>query len=205
MTKIKRITLENIKAVGSYDLKLNGCSVLVTGKNRAGKSTILNDTINRFREKKTLILKENKQSGTSVMELTDGCIISIEQTPKGEKMSYITQDGEIIKNGVIGKITEKYFGSGKSFDIDRFLILPPKQQLQELLRTLGVDLTEIDTRYKKAYDKRTLLKQSFDTIVKNKKTEPVKVEQPIFDILNKQKTELLKQKNDIEAKNKTLE
>src|SRR5690606_2579309 len=93
------------------------------------------------------------------------------KTKAGEKLIFITKEN--IKTSVTRDIADRYFPKG--FDIDKFLKEGPKAQREMLQKIVGIDFTDIDTRYKQAYENRTFA---------NKQVEAEKLKlQPIDDNL----------------------
>lgn len=184
--KIKKITVENFKAVSSSTVDFDGCGAIVTAGNNKGKSTILRGLIDRFRgEKPEVILKEGEENGFSVMELTDGSRIEWKFTEKSESFAFITSDGIKMTTGVISAIGKKYFGV--KFDIDQFLKSTPKEQAKMLAVLVGLDFTEIDFRYKCAYDARTDANKEVTRLRGLDMKKPDEVENPDIESLRKQK------------------
>jgi hypothetical protein len=194
--KIKKIELTNLKAVSNQSADFNGCSAIITAGNNKGKTTMLKGLINRFRSQKPeIILKEGETNGNYVMELTDGARIEWKFTDKSESFAFITKDGFKMTTGVLKAIGEKYFGV--EFDIDKFLTSSPKEQSKMLANLVGLDFTEIDNRYKVAYDERTDANREVQRLRAINKTKPVEVEKPNIDSLKKELT-------DIQVKNSEL-
>src|SRR5699024_4099856 len=121
------------------------------------------------------------------IELTDGSKIQWSFTEKSENLSYITKEGIKQTTGVIKTIGERYFGH--HFDIDSFLNKSPKQQQKELQKVIGIDLDEIDARYKEAYSERTEKNRELKRICSLKLNEPEKVEKPNIGELKKEISE----------------
>ncbi len=173
--KIKNITVENIKAVSRQSLDLNGCSVIITGANNEGKSTVINGLIKRFQgEIPTKIVKQGEEKGKYTMELTDGSIICWMSNGKTENFSFTTSDGLVMKQGVLSAISEKYFG--KPFDIEKFINGGQQVQIKELQKICGIDLSDLDIEYQKAYSERTIANALKKSAIGKQKKEPVKVE-----------------------------
>jgi hypothetical protein len=194
--KIKKIEVKNFKAISDQNADFDGCSAIVTAGNNKGKSTLLRGLIDRFRgEKPEVILKEGEEKGFSILELTDGSKIEWKFTEKTESFSYTTADGIKMTKGVLSAIGEKYFGV--KFDVDKFLNSSPKAQSKTLGALVGIDFTEIDSRFKTEYDKRTDANKEVLRLRAIKLTEPVKVEKPNVEEL---KSEL----SDLKSKNKKL-
>jgi len=192
--KIKKIEVNNLKAISSQSADFNGCSAIISAGNDKGKSTLLKGLIDRFRgEKPEIIVREGQEKGNSLMELTDGSKIEWRFTEKSESFSYTTPEGIKMTTGVLKAISLKYFGV--KFDIDKFLNSSPSQQNKSLGLLVGVDFTEIDSRYKLAYDLRTEAKRDLDTIIFNAVDEPEKMIEPDVSLF-KEQLAAIQQNND---------
>lgn len=190
--KIKKIEVENFKAVSKKELNLNGCSAIVTAGNDKGKTSILTGLVDRLHsEKADIIVKEGEEKGFNIIELTDGSRIEWNFTEKSERLSYITADGIKQTSGVIGAIGEKYFG--KQFDIDGFLRSTPKEQEKTMQDLTGVSLDDIEERYKEAYQERTEANRELKRIRAIGKEKPEKVEEPNIDSIKEELKEARQQ------------
>ncbi len=210
--KIQRIEVKNLKAVTEQSFTLDGCSVIVTAGNDQGKTTLLKSLLDRMRGvKPEVILKEGQEKGYNIMDLTDGSRIEWKFTEKGEQFAYITKEGIKQTTGVLKAIGERYFG--KQFNIDKFLMSPPKQQIKQLQSLVGADFEEIDERLKNAQEERKEAKKELEKVEGKDLKEPEKVDPPdidgIKDKINKVKEEnkkLYEQwQRDNEAKRKKIE
>ncbi len=192
--KIKKIEVKNFKAISDQDADFNGCSAIVTAGNNKGKSTLLRGLIDRFRgEKPEVILKDGEKNGFSILELTDGSKIEWKFTEKTESFSYTTADGIIMTKGVLSAIGEKYFGI--KFDVDKFLNSTPKAQSKTLGALVGIDFTEIDSRFKTEYDKRTDANKEVKRLLGIKLAQPEKIDKPNIDSLKSKKAEIIEANN----------
>lgn len=172
--KIKKIEVKNFKAIKDQSIDLNGCSAIVVAGNNKGKTSLLRGLIDRFMSKKPeLILKKGESNGFNIVHLTDGSRIEWKFTEKTESFAYITKDGVEKKTGVLTFIGERYFG--KQFDIDKFINASSKEQSKMLQQIMDVDFSEIDERFKLAYDERTYI---------NRKVKEHEAQKPDFDIDN---------------------
>ena len=152
MSKIKSITVKNIKAITEQNINLDGCSAIITAGNNKGKTTLLNVLTDRLRsEKPKVILREGEENGLAEMELTTGEKFLWEVSETKDKLTFFTKDG--IKTPLVREISKRYFQ--EKFDIDKFLSESPKNQALLLQKFLGLELTELDREYKEAYDYRT--------------------------------------------------
>lgn len=191
MSKINSITLRNLKAVERADMTFNGCTVLVTGGNDKGKSTILAGMIDRLKGMKPeQVVRHGEENGIGILELTTGEKFTWEFDKNGkDELKFSTLEG--VKGSVTKAIAKKYFPT--SFDIDQFLISPPKKQSEMLQKLVNLDFTEIDARYKVAFEQRAdanreeyRLRQNLEKIV----TVPERVQPVSIDDLVKQKNEI---------------
>ena len=205
MVKIRQIEVKNFKAIKSEIAKFNGCSAIITAGNNEGKTSLLKGLINRFRgEKLDIILKEGESKGYNIIELTDGAIIEWKFTEKTESFAYTTKDGTKLTKGVLSTIGERYFGV--DFDIDKFLNSGGQAQTKELQRIVGVDFTDVDKRYKIAFDERTDANKEYKRLSNNREIKPTKIKKPNIDSLKEKlltaKTSNKKLSENWEKKNK---
>lgn len=174
MSKVKRITVSNLKAVSNLTADFNGCTAIITGGNNKGKSSFLKSLPDRLKQiKPDVILKEGENEGFAEWELTTGekFIWQFDnKTRAGEKLIFITKEN--IKTSVTRDIADRYFPKG--FDIDKFLKEGPKAQREMLQKIVGIDFTDIDTRYKQAYENRTFANKQLE--LEKLKLQPVNEE-----------------------------
>lgn len=153
MSKIQKISVTNFKAISDLEIDFKGCTAILTGGNNKGKSTFLHGVIDRIRGvRPDLIVKQGKKEGSGTIELTTGEKFIWEFDIDGtDKLIFLTKEG--YKTKVTKEIVARFFPP--TFDIDKFLNSPPKDQSKQLQKIIGIDFTEIDNRYKLAYDDRT--------------------------------------------------
>ena len=152
MTKIKSITVSNLKAVSSMTADFNGMTAIITGGNNKGKSSFLKALPDRIRGiKPSVVLKHNEKEGFAEMELVTGEKFTWNFDGKKEKLVFITERN--IKTAVTKDLSSYYFPP--VFDVDEFLNSTPKKQKETLQKLTGIDFTEIDLMYKAAYEERT--------------------------------------------------
>lgn len=187
--KIKTVQISNFKAISNEVAEFNGCSAIVTAGNNQGKSTLLRGLIDRFRgEKPEIILKEGEEKGFSFMELTDGSRIEWKFTEKTESFSFTTNEGVKMTQGVLSTIGKTYFGV--KFDIDKFLNASQTEQSKMLSDLVGLDFSDVDSRYKKAYDERTLLNAEVNRLRAIAKIKPEVVVAPEIETLKAEKLKI---------------
>lgn len=191
MAKVERIRVMNLKALSALEMDLKGCTVLVTGKNNSGKSTFLRALPDRLRGiKPDVILKHNESEGYAEWELTTGerFIWSFDdRTKAGERLTFITKtaSGAEVKTTITQDIMNRYFPD--IFNVDAFLQGTPAKQRKTLQEISGLDFTEIDNRYKAAYDDRTFANKKLEEA--KTKVKPINTSLPTeeVDVLSIQK------------------
>lgn len=153
MSKIQEISITNFKAIDEFQADFNGCTAIITGGNNKGKTSLLRGIPDRIRFiRPDVIVKEGEKEGKGEMLLDTGEKFVWEYNIEGkDKLTYITNTG--IKQSVTVEIGKKFFPV--MFDIDKFLQSAPKKQSEQLQAIVGLDFSEIDERYRVAYDNRT--------------------------------------------------
>lgn len=152
MSKIKKITVSNLKAVASLTADFNGCTAIVTGGNNKGKTTFLKALADRIRGiKPSVILKHGEKEGFTEWELTSGEKFRWSFDAKKEKVVFISEKN--IPQSLSKELAKYYFPP--IFDVDEFLNATPAKQKKTLQELTGIDFTEIDRLYKEEYEART--------------------------------------------------
>lgn len=154
MSKIAKIEIRNLKKIPFAELDLQGKSVIVTGSNDRGKSTLIRTLIDRIRgERPEMIVMQDQNNGKSFMILTTGERFEWEYDVKGkDKLTLYTAKNHRIN--VTKEIAAEYFPP--AFDIDVFMRAEPKKQGIMLQKLVGLDFTKVDAEYKSAYEARTM-------------------------------------------------
>lgn len=154
MTKVKRISVQNVKAIKDETLNLNGATAILMGANNKGKTTLLRSLKDRLLKLKAdQLVRQGETEGMYVMEFTSGDRIEWElstKTKSGEKLTLISSDGS--KTSAITEIISWF--APNNFDIDKFLNESPAAQRKTLEKLLGLDFSKLDERYAKAVEER---------------------------------------------------
>lgn len=174
MSKIVSIEVSNLKGVEFQSLNLNGASVIVTGRNKAGKSTLLRSIIDRIKgESPTRIVKDGTKKGHAFMELSSGERFEWLFDDEGkDKLVYMPKKD--VKVPVTKAIGSQFFP--ESFDIDAFLKSPPKKAGETLQKLVGIDFTTLDKEYDTAYKNRTAANNTYATLKARVGVAPEKVD-----------------------------
>lgn len=205
MSKVKRITVKNIKAVSDKTIEFNGCTAIITGRNNSGKTTFLRSLFDRCRGyAPEEVLKEGEVKGFSECELTTGEKLKWELTDNGEtvkeKLSYITDKD--VRQPLTMELRKKFLPD--VFDVDKFLNSPPKQQRETLQKIVGLDFTDVDNRYKQAYQDREDKNREFDRlhILFTNTQKPEEVHEVSLSELAAKKSEIRTTLNNLYLQNK---
>lgn len=153
VSKIKTIEIINFKAIDALGIDFKGCTAIVVGANNSGKTSFLRGIPDRIRgQHPDVVVKKGSTKGSGTLTLTTGEKFEWEFDTDGkDKLSFYTKEG--YKTKVTQEIAKRFFPP--VFDIDKFLNSPPKEQSKQLQKIIGIDFTDIDSRYKIAYDDRT--------------------------------------------------
>lgn len=152
MSKIQTIKISNFKSITDIEANFNGCTAIVTGGNNKGKTSFLKGLVDRIRfVRPEVMVKKGEKEGRGELLLDSGERFLWEFDTSGkDKLTYITEQG---RKSVTKDLGAQFFPP--VFDIDKFLQSSPKEQVKQLQAIVGLDFTQIDERYRKAYDART--------------------------------------------------
>ena len=152
MSKIQTIRIQNFKAITDLEMDFNGATAIITGANNSGKTSFLRGIVDRIRFiRPEVMVKKGATEGSGELTLDTGERFVWQFDVAGkDKLTYITKEG---RQSVSKEFGTQFFPP--IFDIDKFLQSSPKEQVKQLQKIVGLDFTDIDDRYKKAYDFRT--------------------------------------------------
>lgn len=153
MTKVKTIKVQNLKAISEMEVNFNGCTAIITGGNNKGKSSLLRSLTDRLANNGAgIVLRQGSADGFAEWTLTNNTRILWNFKEDGkDKLTVITADE--IKGSLTKDLRERLFGT--QFDIDSFLKKSEAEQYKMLEKMAGIDFTDVNARYKTAYDDRT--------------------------------------------------
>lgn len=154
--KIINLQAENIKRITAVEITPDGNMVQITGKNGAGKSSVL-DSIWYALAGGDVIPGQPIRTGENKAHIRldmGELIVERRFTDKGTYLSVTTADGDkkanpqTMLNGLIGEL---------SFDPLAFANMDAKKQFNELRRVakLEIDVDELDRLNKEDFEKRT--------------------------------------------------
>lgn len=156
--KIIKLQAENIKNIKAIEITPTGEAVILTGKNGAGKSAILDSIFLALGGKAEISpIREGEDRAEAVVDLGDYIVKKV-WTKTGERLEVLGKDGGVMKspqtllNAIIGKLT---------FDPLAFSVMAKdakgRQQQRELLMQLvGLDFTALDGKRTAIFNERTM-------------------------------------------------
>lgn len=152
--KIISLKAENFKKLSAVEITPEGNVVQITGKNEAGKSSVLDaiEAALKGRAGHRDTIKKGAEKGKIVLDLQD-FTITRSFTAENQYLKVETKDGFERKSPQ--KFLDELMGS-ISFDPLNFINTDAKKQRQILLEFSGLDLDSLDKQYSEIYSERTL-------------------------------------------------
>jgi DNA repair exonuclease SbcCD ATPase subunit len=153
--KIISFKAENIKKLKVVEITPKGNIVRITGKNEAGKSSVLDAIEMALVGKKAAgrgVLRKTTEKGRVKLDLGDFTIVR-SFTDGNNYLKVETKDGFERKSPQ--KFLDDIVGA-VSFDPMTFINADPKKQRQLLLDFSGIELGKMDDERKTLYDSRTI-------------------------------------------------
>lgn len=211
--KIIELKSSNIKKIKAVEMKLdeNQNLILITGKNGAGKTSILDSIWMALGGKKAVQdkpIREGEEKGEIEINV-DGYIVKRTFTEKGSTLVITNKDGEKYSNP---QEFLNYIIGNLSFDPLEFSRMESKKQVSELINIIGLDFSKFDEDKNKTQEDRIIvgregkaLAQHSEEEVKNAEALKDKEEVSVAE-LSKQLEEGAAKRNDyINARNKINE
>ena len=161
--QIKNFTIENYKGVKRVDITPSSNTIIIMGKNGAGKSSIIDGIKNLFAGKDKLIkrpIREGEEKAVLTADLGDYEIKRI-FTDKTDRLEIKSKDGSRFSSpqALMDKLT-----GGKTFDPNEFSQKSESEQRQTLLEITGLNLLEYDNEISKLKDDRLIVGRERDAI-----------------------------------------
>jgi len=155
MTKIVRLQSENVKRIRAVEIRPDGSTVVVGGRNGQGKTSLL-DTIEYVLAPKdhqcAEPVRRGEKKARGVIDLDNGLTVTRTMTPGGGGSLKVTaKDGaaypspQAMLDRLVGQLT---------FDPLAFMRLKPRDQADAVKRLVGVDFGAEDARRAKLYGER---------------------------------------------------
>ena len=151
------LTAENVKRLKAVQIKPDGPTVVVAGRNGQGKSSVL-DSIQMVLGGKDAVPAEPIRRGASSAKIileTDELTVTRKFTQRGGTSIEVTSKAGLkypSPQAVLDALT-----SSIGFDPLAFSQMKDKEQAQALRELVGLDTTAIDAERKAAYEERTVV------------------------------------------------
>jgi ABC-type phosphate transport system ATPase subunit len=151
--KIIEFRAENIKNLKAIEIRPSDDAVILTGRNGAGKSAILDSIFIALTGKKMEQPIRNGETRAEInVDLGDYRIKRI-YTEKGDRLEVLSKDGAMFKSPQT--LLNSIF-SNKTFDPMEFANMKEKPQRELLAGIAGLDFTELDAKRLNLYNERTI-------------------------------------------------
>jgi hypothetical protein len=199
---------ENVKKIKLVQLKPNGKTILITGANQQGKTSLVDSfwwTLggkNAMR-KTSEPIREGETEARSILEFQD-FIVERRYTLKSSYLYVTLKDEQRTPVHPAQSFIDKFLGT-ISIDPTEILQMSPKEQVENLLKLFKVydKVTELDGKYEGLYQKRWSIGQERDSAIGalenlEKPSEGISREEKSISDLSKKLTEAINFNNNIE-------
>lgn len=161
--KIISLQAENIKGIKAVFIKPQENTVVISGGNGQGKSSVLDAIFWALAGTKNMDKKPIREGMDQAFICIDlgEYIVERRMTTKNNTLTVKTAEGanftnpQTILDGMLGSI---------SFDPLEFTKLDSKKQLKTLKELLKLDFSEIENKYKDVYDDRTFINREISIL-----------------------------------------
>ena len=161
LMKIKSIKIQNLKAVSQAEINAEGKHVFLIAGNNKGKTTIgrlLSDVM--MGNRPSVPLTKGETNGFAEITLDDGMVIKWAFDENKDTLTVISKEGHKVSGAAT---LLKSLAGGMNFDVNAFLALQPKKQKEAMEKIIGVDFSEVNAKYEKAFTRRTAAKRDLTT------------------------------------------
>jgi len=156
--KILKLVSRNIKNLKAIEITPAGDAVLLTGKNAAGKSAIIDSIFSALTGKRLKDpIRHGEDRADVVVDMGD-FIVKKRWTAKGEaiEVSSTDKEGKKVKHQSPQTFLDEKIGK-LSFDPMAFKDMKPSERIEVLKKIAGLDFSNIDKEKDKVYEDRTVL------------------------------------------------
>lgn len=157
MTKIIKLTSENVKRLSAVEITPEGHMVVIGGRNAQGKTSVLDSILYALGGKSAIQakpLREGAEKGKVVVELENLIVTRTFTSSGGGTLRVENKDGAQFKSpqSILDNLTGQL-----SFDPLAFSRMEPRKQLETLRELVGIDFSEEDKRRKELFEERTVV------------------------------------------------
>lgn len=156
--KILKLIINNVMRIRAVEITPDGNTVMITGKNGAGKSATLQSIAMALCGKDAIPvepIRRGAKTGSIVLELGGELKVRVTRTfTQGGTKLEVTEAGNPV--GSPQTFINRFLGA-ISLDPGKFLALDPREQRRTLLELLKIDFSDIDAGIAKIKDERAML------------------------------------------------
>lgn len=159
-TKIVELRSENVKRIQAVEIHPRGHVVEISGKNRQGKSSVLDSiamALGGKDQQGAMPIRKGQDKGKIVVTLDNGMVVTRTLTASGGSLSITSAEG--MKYPSPQAMLDKLVGT-LSFDPMAFVDMKPTDQRETLKRLVGVDTKDLDEARQETYDERTVVNRT---------------------------------------------
>lgn len=184
MTKIIRLSSENVKRLSVVEIKPDGSIVVVGGRNGQGKSSVLDSIAIALGGKDEMCdvpVRRGEKKATIVVETDDGLVVKRTITDGGGGSLTVTGDGGKVKYSSPQAMLDSLIGK-MAFDPLAFTRKKPREQVDDVRALVGLDFTAMDAERKTIYADRTRVNTDADGVLAKMRANPPpggKQEEPV--------------------------
>lgn len=166
--KIVKLTAENFMCLVAVEISPQGNAILITGKNKAGKSSVLNSIMSVFCGKKYQPVKpiRDGEDHAEIVIETENYIIKRTFTAKGGGTVTVS-NAEGMKasspQGLLDKLVGEIAFEPMAFFKDCRDVKKQREQLLMLMELVGLDFDDINADISKVKEQRSAVKTSKET------------------------------------------
>ena len=198
MSKIVKFNAENVKRLQAVEITPDGNMVVIGGKNRAGKSSVLDSIMYALAGKRGMCerpLRDGATKGTIQIDLDNGMTAKRVFTSKGGNQIKVTKDGaeypspQAILDDLCGALT---------FEPLAFIGMDQKKQLETLKKIVGLDFAELNVCREALYSDRTNINRDIKNLLGQVSQMPTHKDAPDEEV---RVSDLVKELVDAQKKN----
>ena len=155
-TKIIELRAENIKRLKAVYIRADGKSVVIGGKNAAGKSSVLDAIMLALaggRAACTDPIRHGERKALTRVRLDNGLTVERSYTKSGSYLEVTVEDDIVVRSPQA--MLDKLCGT-LAFDPLAFIAMTAKQQADTLRVLAGIDFAELDRDRAVAFSDRTV-------------------------------------------------
>ncbi len=155
--RIRRLIARDIKRLRAVDIVPKGSTVILTGKNKQGKSSVIDSIAMGLAGKKAIPdepVRQGQRKGEVILELDD-LIVTRRITKSNAYLEITTRSG--VPQKAPQKMLEELVGTDHAFAPLEWLRQDAKGQVDTLKKLAGLDFTAIDEERASAYAERRFI------------------------------------------------